>query len=189
LARLTWEGAAERYPDGVPPKVKAILDHELKLIGALGYAPYFLTVNSIVRLRPQPGHPVPGPRLGRQFGGLLCAGHHLDRPERNDLLFERFVSAGARRAARHRCRFRACPARDRHAVDLRDLWPPPLGARRRRPALSARGAVRDVGKVLGLPEDMTKALSSQVWSFSREEIEEKHARDIGLDLNPTTACA
>jgi error-prone DNA polymerase len=53
---------------------------------------------------------------------------------------------------------------------------------RRGPALSAPGAVRDVGKVLGLPEDMTKALSSQVWSFSREEIEEKHARDIGLDL-------
>jgi DNA polymerase III alpha subunit len=42
--------------------------------------------------------------------------------------------------------------------------------------------VRDVGKVLGIPEDMTKALSSQVWSFSREEIEEKHARDMGLDL-------
>ena len=46
-----------------------------------------------------------------------------------------------------------------------------------------RGAVRDVGKVLGLPEDMTKGLSSQIWSFSREEIEEKHAREMGLDLS------
>lgn len=49
LAQLTWEGAATRYPDGLPDKVRNSLEHELRLIGALGYAPYFLTVHSIVR--------------------------------------------------------------------------------------------------------------------------------------------
>ena len=49
LERLTWEGAALRYPDGVPDKVKANLRHELDLIEKLGYAPYFLTVDAIVR--------------------------------------------------------------------------------------------------------------------------------------------
>ncbi|KAK0329523.1 Error-prone DNA polymerase 1, partial [Friedmanniomyces endolithicus] len=43
LERLTWEGAADRYPDGLPDKVRASLKHELTLIEALGYAPYFLT--------------------------------------------------------------------------------------------------------------------------------------------------
>ena len=49
LEKLTWEGAAERFPEGVPDKVTAILKHELQLIETLEYAPYFLTVNSIVR--------------------------------------------------------------------------------------------------------------------------------------------
>ncbi len=49
LESLTWDGAAERYPEGVPEDVVAALRHELALIGKLGYAPYFLTVNNIVR--------------------------------------------------------------------------------------------------------------------------------------------
>ena len=49
LARLTWAGAAERYPEGLPDEVAANLRHELELIAGLDYAPYFLTVNSIVR--------------------------------------------------------------------------------------------------------------------------------------------
>jgi hypothetical protein len=46
LAKLTWEGAAERYPEGVPDSVTARAPHELRLIEKLKYAPYFLTVNS-----------------------------------------------------------------------------------------------------------------------------------------------
>ena len=49
LKRLTWAGAQWRYPEGVPAKVMALLKHELTLIDKLGYAPYFLTVNSIVQ--------------------------------------------------------------------------------------------------------------------------------------------
>lgn len=49
LARLTWEGAATRYPEGIPPEVTKSLNHELTLIGRLDYAPSFQTVHSIVR--------------------------------------------------------------------------------------------------------------------------------------------
>ncbi|MBV9251295.1 MAG: PHP domain-containing protein, partial [Acetobacteraceae bacterium] len=49
LEQLTWEGAARRYPDGVPDEVANQLRHELSLIDELQYAPYFLTVDSIVR--------------------------------------------------------------------------------------------------------------------------------------------
>jgi error-prone DNA polymerase len=48
LEKLTWEGAAERYPEGLPDEVRPKLEHELQLIERLQYAPYFLTVNSIV---------------------------------------------------------------------------------------------------------------------------------------------
>ncbi len=49
LEKLTWEGAANRYPDGLPDAVATQIRHELSLIERLDYAPYFLTVESIVR--------------------------------------------------------------------------------------------------------------------------------------------
>jgi hypothetical protein len=49
LERLTWKGAERRYPQGVPPRVEATIRRELALIEELAYAPYFLTVQDIVR--------------------------------------------------------------------------------------------------------------------------------------------
>jgi error-prone DNA polymerase len=46
----------------------------------------------------------------------------------------------------------------------------------------AKGALRDVGKALGLPEDLIKMLSSQVWGWSEEGVEPKHAEDLNLNL-------
>jgi len=183
LERLAWEGAAERFPDGLTPEVRRILDHELRLIGTLGYAPYFLTVHSIVRYAR--GQDILCQGRGSAANSAVCyvLGITSIDPERNDLLFERFVSQErdeppdidvdfehARRETVMQWIFETY-GRERSAIVA--------VVQRFRP----RGAVRDVGKVLGIPEDMTKALSSQVWSFSREEIEEKHARDLGLDLS------
>ena len=47
----------------------------------------------------------------------------------------------------------------------------------------SRGAVRDVGKVLGLTEDVTSALAGQVWGWSSEGVEEEHARALNLNLD------
>ncbi len=49
LAQLHWQGAARRYPDGIPEKVRSQIEHELALIAELRYAAYFLTVQDIVR--------------------------------------------------------------------------------------------------------------------------------------------
>jgi len=76
LARMTWAGAAERYPGGVPDKVRTQVTHELALIETLGFAPYFLTVHDIVRFARERGHSLSGTRLGGQFGGLLRSGNH-----------------------------------------------------------------------------------------------------------------
>jgi len=183
LERLTWAGAARRFPEGLTPQVRRILDHELRLIGSLGYAPYFLTVNSIVAYAR--GQDILCQGRGSAANSAVCyvLGITSIDPERNDLLFERFVSAErdeppdidvdfehGRREAVMQWVFETY-GRHRSAIVA--------VVHRFRP----RGAVRDVGKVLGLPEDMTKGLSSQIWSFSREDIEEKHAREMGLDLS------
>ncbi|CAN5365206.1 error-prone DNA polymerase [soil metagenome] len=183
LARLTWAGAARRFPEGVTPEVKAILDHELKLIGTLGYAPYFLTVNSIVAYARSQDILCQGRGSAANSAVCYVLGITSIDPERNDLLFERFVSqerdeppdidVDFEHGRRETVMQWVFETYGRHRSALVAV------VQRFRP----RGAVRDVGKVLGLPEDMTKGLSSQIWSFSREEIEEKHARDLGLDLS------
>ena len=77
LARLTWAGAQERYPDGVPTKVSQLIERELAIIEELNYAAYFLTVWDLVRFARVAGHPLPGTRLGGQLGRLLLPGSHL----------------------------------------------------------------------------------------------------------------
>ena len=49
LTQLAWSGAAERYPGGVPEKVRRLIEHELELIAQLRYEAYFLTVYDLVR--------------------------------------------------------------------------------------------------------------------------------------------
>src|SRR5262249_41267490 len=43
LEVLAWKGAEERYPTGVPQKVRDNLKRELEIVGRLNYASYFLT--------------------------------------------------------------------------------------------------------------------------------------------------
>jgi len=92
LEALTWEGAERRYPEGVPDKVKAILRHELGLIQTLEYAPYFLTVNSIVRFARSQDILCQGRGSAANSAVCYVLGITSIDPERNDLLFERFVS-------------------------------------------------------------------------------------------------
>jgi error-prone DNA polymerase len=92
LERLTWEGGTERYPEGVPDKVTVILRHELRLIEKLQYAPYFLIVNAIVRFARSQNILCQG--RGSAANSAICYVFGITSidPERNDLLFERFVS-------------------------------------------------------------------------------------------------
>ena len=93
LEKFTWAGAAERYPESVPDKVRAALDHELALIRKLDYAPYFLTVNAIVRFARSKGILCQGRGSAANSAVCYVLGITSIDPDRNDLLFERFVSA------------------------------------------------------------------------------------------------
>ena len=92
LEKLTWEGAAERYPEGLPDEVAASLRHELALIGKLDYAPYFLTVNAIVRYARSQDILCQGRGSAANSAVCFVLGITSIDPSRNDLLFERFVS-------------------------------------------------------------------------------------------------
>jgi error-prone DNA polymerase len=181
LEGLTWEGAERRYPEGVPDKVKAILRHELGLIQTLEYAPYFLTVNSIVRFARSQDILCQGRGSAANSAVCYVLGITSIDPERNDLLFERFVSQERREPPDIDVDFE----HERREIVLQ--WVYDTYGRDHSALCSTviryrtRGAIRDVGKALGLPEDLTKMLSSQTWGWS-EGVQPKHAEELNLNL-------
>jgi error-prone DNA polymerase len=182
LEKLTFKGAAERYPEGVPGKVAAILTHELRLIETLKYAPYFLTVNAIVRFARSRDILCQGRGSAANSAVCYVLGITSIDPERNDLLFERFVSEERREPPDIDVDFE----HERREIVMQ--WVFDTYGRDHAALCStviryrAKGALRDVGKALGLPEDLIKMLSSQVWGWPEQGVEPKHAED--LNLNP-----
>ncbi|MFO1155182.1 MAG: error-prone DNA polymerase [Rhodospirillales bacterium] len=182
LAKLTWQGAAWRYPEGVPDKVVASLQHELRLIEELGYAPYFLTVHSIVRFARLRGILCQGRGSAANSAVCFMLGITSIDPGRNDLLFERFVSQERKEPPdidvdfEHERREEVIQwiyetyGRDRAALCATVI------------RYRARGAIREVGKSLGLTDDVTGALASQVWGWSKEGVQSKHAAELNLNL-------
>ena len=182
LEKLTWEGAAERYPEGVPETVAASLKHELQLIERLQYAPYFLTVNSVVRFARSQGILCQGRGSAANSAVCYVLGITSIDPDRNDLLFERFVSEERREPPDIDVDFE----HERREIVMQ--WVFETYGRDHAALCStviryrSKGALRDVGKALGLPEDLIKMLSSQVSGWSREGIEPKHAEDLNLNI-------
>jgi error-prone DNA polymerase len=95
LSSRVHAAARERFPNGIPDAYQAMLDHELKLIAQMRYAPYFLTVNAIVAFARSQGILCQG--RGSAANSVVCflLGITSIDPIKHELLFERFVS-GAR---------------------------------------------------------------------------------------------
>ena len=93
LRALTEEGALKRFPGGVPPAVRATLEHELALIAQLKYEPYFLTVADIATWARAQGILCQG--RGSAANSAVCYCLHVTEvdPARMSVLFERFISA------------------------------------------------------------------------------------------------
>ncbi|RRY11306.1 error-prone DNA polymerase [Brucella anthropi] len=181
LEKLVWEGAEGRYPEGVPDSVRASLQHELRLIEKLEYAPYFLTVNSIVRFARSKDILCQGRGSAANSAVCYVLGITSIDPGRNDLLFERFVSEERREPPDIDVDFE----HERREIVMQ--WVFDTYGRDRAALCSTviryrtKGAMRDVGKALGLTEDLIKTLSSQVWGWS-EGVEEKHVEALNLNL-------
>ena len=182
LERHTWSSLPNRYAAGTPPEVLTQLRHELQLIGQLNYAPYFLTVNTIVRQARAMGILCQGRGSAANSAVCYVLGITAINPVESSLLFERFVSA-----ERHEPPDIDVDFEHERREEIIQWIYEHYG--RDRAALCAtvvryrsRGAVREVGKVMGLTEDVTAALASQVWGWSEDGVEEKHADQLNLNL-------
>ena len=183
LEKFTWEGAADRYPEGVPETVATTIRHELKLIETMKYAPYFLTVFNIVRFARSKGILCQGRGSAANSAVCYVLGVTSIDPETNDLLFERFVSQERAEPPDIDVDFEH-ERREEVIQWIYDTYG------RTKAALCsavtryrAKGALRDVGKALGLPEDMIRQLSSGVWGWSKEGVSEKEVKDNNLHMS------
>ncbi|MBZ0229147.1 MAG: error-prone DNA polymerase [Bauldia sp.] len=182
LEQLTWAGAAERYPEGLPDSVRATIGHELRLIEKLDYAPYFLTVNSIVRFARSRDILCQGRGSAANSAVCYVLGITSIDPDRNDLLFERFVSEERREPPDIDVDFE----HERREIVMQ--WVFDTYGRDHAALCSTviryrtKGALRDVGKALGLPEDLIRTLSGQVWGWSEDGVAERHLKELDLNL-------
>ncbi|HWX84450.1 MAG TPA: error-prone DNA polymerase [Xanthobacteraceae bacterium] len=186
LEDLTWAGAAERYPKdrfphGIPVDVQTRLHEELALIAKLDYARYFLTVHDVVAYaRKVKNILCQGRGSAANSAVCFCLGITEVNPNESKLLFARFISANRNEPPDIDVDFE----HERREEVIQYIY---QRYGRHRAAICAtvvhyrsRRAIREVGKVLGLTEDITAALAKTVWG-SGDELPDDHIRQAGLD--------
>jgi error-prone DNA polymerase len=186
LAHQTWAGADRRYPAGIPETVRDTLMRELALIEALAYAPYFLTVFDIVRFARSKEILCQGRGSAANSAVCYCLGITEVDPAKHDLLFERFVSAARNEPPDIDVDFEHERREEVIQYVYRKYGRERAGIAATVIAYRARSAVRDVGKALGLSEDVVGALAGSVWGWSAEGIDAARARELGLDPGDRT---
>jgi error-prone DNA polymerase len=181
LERLTRAALASKYPEGPPKSHVDLLEKELGLVEKLAYAPYFLTVNSVVQFARSQEILCQG--RGSAANSMICfvLGITSIDPVKHTLLFERFISESRNEPPdidvdfEHERREEVIQWIYEHYGHSHAALTAVVSRYR------TRGAVREVGKALGLPEDLTAMLSSQVWGWSEEGVPERHVEELGLD--------
>ncbi|MCL2448636.1 MAG: PHP domain-containing protein, partial [Polyangiaceae bacterium] len=182
LARLTHEGAAVRYPHGIPGGVRAQIEKELALIAALEVAPYFLSVRAIVEMARARDILCQGRGSAANSAVCYCLGVTAVDPARSNLLFERFLSAERHEPPdidvdfEHERREEVIQAiydtygRDRAAMVCEVI------------SYRGKSALRDAGKAFGLSLEQVERLSALVSFWDRlDAIEPERVAACGFD--------
>jgi error-prone DNA polymerase len=183
LRRVTEEGARRRYPRGMPTAVRQQVEHELALISELRYEKYFLTVYDIVRFAREQKILCQGRGSAANSAVCYCLGVTEVDPARTSVLFERFISKERNEPPDIDVDFE----HQRREEVIQYLY---TKYGRDRAALTAavhtyhaRGAIRDVGKALGLDEELIDALAKAHQWWDGHEVNHERLRELGLDAD------
>lgn len=179
LRQLTFRGAERRYPDGVPGAVREQLDKELALIRDMDYDGYFLTMWEIVLFCRRQGILCQGRGSAANSAVCYCLGVTAVDPIRMGLLFERFLSKergeppdidlDIEHSRREEViQFVYEKYGRTHAAMVANVV-------RYRP----RSAVREMGKVLGIPETLLDRIAKFVPHYGG--VSPELIKDAGFD--------
>jgi error-prone DNA polymerase len=181
LEDLTQAGVEKYFPGGISEALRATLRKELDLIAELNYAHYFLTVHDIVRYARSQNILCQGRGSAANSAVCYVLGVTSVDPTKVDLLFERFISKERLEPPDIDVDFEHSRREEVMQYVYRRYG-------RHRAAIIAtvihyrpRSAIRDVGKALGLTEDVTAALADTVWGSWGKGLNEMQVRQAGLD--------
>ena len=181
LEQLAWQGAREIFGEPLPTKTVAAIRHELRFIEQMNYAPYFLTVYDIVKYARSKGILCQGRGSAANSTVCFCLGITSVNPEKFDLLFERFISAARNEPPDIDVDFE----HERREEVIQYIY---QKYGRDRAAIVAtvtqqhqKGAIRDVGKAMGLSVDTINRLSAAIWEFTDEWFDGHRVKEQGLD--------
>ncbi|WP_316814541.1 error-prone DNA polymerase [Pedobacter nyackensis] len=181
LTYLAWNGAKEHFGDDIPEKISNAIHYELAFMEEMNYASYFLTVYDIVRFARQQGILCQGRGSAANSTVCYCLGITSVDPTKIDLLFERFISSARAEPPdidvdfEHERREEVIQyiydkyGRDRAAIVATVTQ------------LHRKGAVRDVGRAMGLSVDTVNRLSSATWDFSEDWFDKEKLLEQGLN--------
>ncbi|MEM7442970.1 MAG: error-prone DNA polymerase [Pseudomonadota bacterium] len=181
LEDLTWAGAERRFPDGIPRKVRETLVKELAIIKQRDYAPYFLTVHDIVRWARDQGILCQGRGSAANSSVCFCLWITEVNPIEIDLLFERFISDARDEPPDIDVDFEHERREEVMQYIYRRYGRERAGIAATVISYRSRSAVREVGKAMGLTDDVTGALAGMVWGWSEADMPDAHVREAGLD--------
>ncbi|HTF17264.1 MAG TPA: error-prone DNA polymerase [Chryseolinea sp.] len=183
LNRLVWLGAGKIYGDNVPEKVRESINFELKFIEEMNYAEYFLTVFDLVRYAREKNILCQGRGSAANSTVCYCLGITSVDPSKFELLFERFLSSARNEPPDIDVDFE----HERREEVIQYIYEK-YG--RHRAAIVAtvtqqhhKGAIRDVGKAMGLSVDTINRLSSSMWEFTEEWFDEETLGKHGLNAH------
>lgn len=182
LKQLTFEGARERYPQGIPDKVRQNLEEEFNLITELKYEKYFLTCYDIVRFARSKDILCQGRGAAANSSVCYCLGVTAVDPTRVDLLFARFVSKERNEPPdididfEHERREEVIQyVYDRFGRDRAALTSSVTTYRQ-------RSAVREVGKALGLSLQEVDALAKSIHAWTGYQVTREDLEEAGLEV-------
>ena len=183
LRQATYEGAGRRWPNGIPPKVQAQIEHELDLICELGYEPYFLTVYDIVVFARSRHILCQGRGSAANSVVCYCLGVTEVDPARMSVLFERFISKERNEPPDIDIDFE----HQRREEVIQYLY---RKYGRDRAALTAavisyrpRSAIRDVGKALGFDLETVDAIAKGQQWFDGKDIRLERFDELGMEVD------
>jgi error-prone DNA polymerase len=192
LRALAEEGLVRRYPpachpDGIPPKVRATIEHELALIAQLKYEPYFLTVADLVQWARAQGILCQGRGSAANSAVCYALGVTEVDPARMSVLFERFISAERNEPPDIDVDFE----HQRREEVIQYIY---RKYGRHRAALTAvvisyrpRSALRDIGRALGIDLQRIDAVAKGQHWFDGRSISTERLRENGFDPDAPVA--
>lgn len=181
LRSLTEHGAHERWPEGIPGHVRSLIEKELALIAELKFEAFFLTVEDIVRYARSRDILCQGRGSSANSVVCFCLGITAVDPARMNVLFERFLSSARGQPPDIDVDFE----HERREEVIQYIY---AKYGRERTALAAtviryrtRSAIRDVGRVLGLPLDSVESFTRAIGGWDSHRVLETRLREHGYD--------